>query len=117
MSLLRLLLLAAPLVSAHVGDGTVLWGITKNAGAQEAQLKRRSMELQGRADTSSSTVSATLANSVLEGLYSANISIGTPAQSVTVQIDTGSSDLWVPSASATYCTASKKNCNGGTCKS
>ncbi|MCJ1474517.1 hypothetical protein MMC13_003175 [Lambiella insularis] len=37
--------------------------------------------------------------------YYANISIGTPPQDVQVQLDTGSSILWINSATSGYCTA------------
>jgi hypothetical protein len=104
---LRSLLLALPLVSAD----TLLWGISKNTDAQEAQLARRSLELQGRADT----VNVGLGNAVQAGLYFANISVGSPGQPLQVQIDTGSSDLWVPSAQAVMC-QSRRGCAGGTCK-
>jgi hypothetical protein len=102
---LRSLLLALPLVSAD----TLLWGISKNTDAQEAQLARRSLELQGRADT----VNVGLGNAVQAGLYFANISVGSPGQPLQVQIDTGSSDLWVPSAQAVMC-QSRRGCAGGT---
>lgn len=49
------------------------------------------------------------AGTVQEGLYNAqnlyiaNISIGTPPQNMSVQLDTGSSDLWVPFTNAAIC--------------
>ncbi|ESZ94988.1 hypothetical protein SBOR_4608 [Sclerotinia borealis F-4128] len=57
----------------------------------------------------SKTVTATLDNE--ETLYFANGTLGTPAQQLRLHIDTGSSDLWVNSASSTLCTG-----NGSPCK-
>lgn len=108
--LLPLLLPLAQLV-AGLPEGTLLFGITKNAAVQNAQIARRSLELQGRADT----VTVTLGNAVAAGLYYANLSVGTPPQSLSVQIDTGSSDLWVPSSQAAFC-SSREGCAGGTCE-
>lgn len=53
------------------------------------------------------TVTEELYNSQL--LYIANILIGSPAQNLSVQLDTGSSDLWVPAYSADFCL--REGCN------
>lgn len=48
-----------------------------------------------------------------EVLYLINITIGTPPQPFGLQIDTGSSDTWVPSRSSDVCEASRRNCGLG----
>ncbi|KAL5116659.1 hypothetical protein ACEQ8H_005408 [Pleosporales sp. CAS-2024a] len=54
------------------------------------------------------TVQETLDN--LETLYFANASLGTPAQTFRLHVDTGSSDLWVNSASSALCRQGGNQC-------
>lgn len=56
----------------------------------------------------SKTVQESLANE--ETLYFANVTMGTPAQTLKLHLDTGSSDLWVNVASSSLCTE-----KGGPC--
>ena len=59
------------------------------------------------------TIQVTLDNE--ETLYFANVTMGTPAQSLRMHIDTGSSDLWVNVDSSTYCAGGTNPCSvGGT---
>ncbi|KAF2145974.1 uncharacterized protein K452DRAFT_104194 [Aplosporella prunicola CBS 121167] len=46
----------------------------------------------------------------LETLYFANASLGTPKQTMRLHIDTGSSDLWVNSASSSLCSSRTDPC-------
>ncbi|KAI2472075.1 acid protease [Annulohypoxylon bovei var. microspora] len=54
------------------------------------------------------TVRAELDNE--ETLYFVNGTLGTPAQSIRMHLDTGSSDLWVNTASSSLCSQSTKPC-------
>jgi hypothetical protein len=54
------------------------------------------------------TVSVTLDN--LATLYFANVTMGTPGQSLRLDIDTGSSDIWANSATSTLCAQYASQC-------
>ena len=54
------------------------------------------------------TVGAYLLNDMSQYTYTINASIGTPPQQVNLQLDTGSTDIWVNYAGSNYCRA--RNC-------
>jgi hypothetical protein len=112
-------LLVATLFSSASAN-TVRWDIAQNSEVQAQQIARRSLEIQRRGlklEARADTVTASLINAVTAGLYAANITVGTPGQDLQVQIDTGSSDLWVPSSSASICNNAKDGgCSGGSCE-
>lgn len=59
----------------------------------------------------------TLQNDPRMGAYLVNVSIGTPAQVVQVQVDTGSADLWVFGPNACDPKKTRQDiCVGGECK-
>jgi len=59
----------------------------------------------------SGTVTSQITNEQL--LYLINVTVGTPAQQIGVQLDTGSSDLWFPAANSNVCEAGTQYCTLG----
>jgi len=60
----------------------------------------------------SKTISVGLDNEIL--LYFINCTVGTPPQPFSLQIDTGSSDIWFPAVNADICQQDPDNCPLGT---
>lgn len=63
----------------------------------------------------SDTVVESLQNNIKYGAYMADAKIGSPPQTLALQLDTGSSDTWVVYTGASVCQAG--NCTGGSCRS
>ncbi|KAJ8127100.1 hypothetical protein O1611_g6536 [Lasiodiplodia mahajangana] len=56
------------------------------------------------------TVVEVISNEKMRGGYFASCSVGTPAQQLTLQLDTGSSDIWVPASTASVCGPQGQGC-------
>ncbi|KAI2467587.1 acid protease [Annulohypoxylon bovei var. microspora] len=84
------------LVASVAQAQVVQWDIVK---------KQTGPKLTRRAGTFTEVIT----NEKLRGGYFASCSVGTPAQNLTLQLDTGSSDIWVPSSSASVCESSSSN--------
>lgn len=84
--------------------GVVQWDIEKRYHPKASSRKR-----------AAGTQEAEITNSVARGGYFATCSVGTPRQDVILQLDTGSSDVWIPSSAAAICRATKQACSLGTC--
>ncbi|CAJ2499792.1 Uu.00g026450.m01.CDS01 [Anthostomella pinea] len=89
--------LLASVASAQV----VQWDIAKRANGAP--------KLTRRADGS---VEEVITNEKNRGGYFASCQVGTPGQKLTLQLDTGSSDIWVPSSNSAVC---EQSSNGGGC--
>ncbi|KAK6859695.1 hypothetical protein PG995_003331 [Apiospora arundinis] len=55
------------------------------------------------------TYEQTIKNDLQRGGYFATVAVGTPPQNLTLQLDTGSSDIWVPSSTSSVCSSSSSS--------
>jgi predicted aspartyl protease len=104
---------------ALASAGTVQFDIARNEQVRSAQLTRRALQLQRRAGIlpRAGTLPVVLTNAESEGLYFANVTVGTPGQPLQLQIDTGSSDVWVPATTASICSDAREGgCPNGECE-
>lgn len=95
---------AALVLAATVqAGGVVQWDIHKKAQVK-SRLGRRAAK----------TFEEVITNEQTRGGYFATCTLGTPGQDLTLQLDTGSSDIWVPYTKAEVC-ADEDTCTLGTC--
>jgi hypothetical protein len=95
---------------ASFGNGVVQWDI------QRTQRREEFKRLLKRADT----LEEVITNEQARGGYFSTCRLGTPGQNLTLQLDTGSSDIWVPDSGAQVCRVSLNNRDGcalGSCMS
>ncbi|GAP92140.1 putative aspartic proteinase [Rosellinia necatrix] len=98
-------LVTGSLLASVATAQVVRWDIEKRS-----DLPSLSRRLRPRADGS---VEEVITNERTRGGYFASCSVGTPSQKVTLQLDTGSSDIWVPASSASVC--EQQTSSGGGC--
>ncbi|KAK9427967.1 aspartic peptidase domain-containing protein [Lipomyces doorenjongii] len=105
-------LLVVSSTAAATDPGTVKFDIVRekrSPGSINLFKHRHRHRLAKRATGVSNTVQQILDN--YDYLYYANVSVGTPGQNLRLQIDTGSSDIWVQSGENRFCQESSNPCN------
>ena len=101
-------------ITAVAAVGTLLaTTIQAHDAVVHLDIERRQHNVLPRlARRSNSSLPVSLDNNVQNGGYFVNVSMGTPPQQLTLQLDTGSSDTWAPSISAPICQQSQGNPRG-----
>src|SRR4051812_8897948 len=95
--------------TAQAVDGVVQMNIARR------QLKPKLAKRAG------DTFEEVITNEQANGGYFTSCSVGSPGQALTLQLDTGSSDIWVPASSAEVCRGqgsssnNNKGCTFGSC--
>lgn len=94
--------------------GLVKFPITRRNDLPANHMSRRHLERRG-------TITESLLNNHTDStLYLATVTVGTPGQTIALDIDTGSSDVYVIATNADECTSASVEaqyggCFGGTC--
>ena len=86
-------LAASTLVAQAVAQKVVKFDIRASRPSENIKRVKRA----------TGSYSAYLFNDVNNGLYSVEAQIGTPGQPFTLQLDTGSTDIWVNSQTSQFC--------------
>lgn len=73
----------------------------------------RSRYLRRDLERRAGTVTATLDNAQDNLLYLVNVTVGSDNQAMALQLDTGSSDIWLPYAGSQICESSQDLCSNG----
>ncbi|KAJ5951249.1 Peptidase A1 [Penicillium vulpinum] len=87
-------------ITLHKRDEPAIFGLPIAQGERSHALVKRD-----------SKVASTALYNVLNFYYMVNITIGTPAQNLSLSLDTGSSDIWVNVPTSTYCAADDDPCS------
>ncbi|KAL6888091.1 aspartic peptidase domain-containing protein [Trichoderma evansii] len=90
---------ASPMAAAGIALAS-----TAQAQVVQFDIAKRDGPLLRDLGRRATTVNGVLSNQQVQGGYFINVHVGTPGQNITLQLDTGSSDVWVPAASAAICT-------------
>lgn len=104
--LFLLVVLLSFITSIAAKPKVVKMELNKKAQSMHANIEQR--------DTSGQSSNIVLENDLIEGLYLVNASVGTPPQVIQLQVDTGSSDVWMFGINS--CDLETSPCSGSFCK-
>ncbi|OOQ82675.1 aspartic-type endopeptidase opsB [Penicillium brasilianum] len=99
LSLAAVALPCANAITLHKRDDPAVFGLAIARSERSQALQKRD-----------SKVASTALYNVQNMYYMVNITVGTPAQNVSLSLDTGSSDIWVNVPNSTYCAADDDPC-------